>query len=97
MIEEFKKGVHLSKEDKGTERYWRYVRNRNESHAFQAGCLAGLFCCYIFLKKTSMNRMPKIIYSVNLFLAVHIFTYEIYSKMYTDKIKVYEMDKLLDI
>jgi hypothetical protein len=95
MIEEFKQGVHLRKEDKGTERFWRYVRNQSESHAFQFSSLAGVISCYQFLKRTRMNRIPKIIYSVNLFLAVNIFTYEIYSKMYTDKRKAYEMDKIL--
>ncbi len=98
MLEEFKQGIHLSKQDKilNTDRYIKYIRDMNESKAFQLGFFSGTIAVYNFLKNSKMNRIPKIIYSINLFVCIHTFVYEMYSKMYTNKKIVYEMDKLLE-
>ena len=97
MIEEFIKGIHLTNEDKinKTTQWLRYLRDRNESKAFQLGLISGMISVFTYLRYTKMNRIPKIIYSLNLFTAVNIFVYEIVSKMYTNKEVVYEINKIL--
>ena len=97
MIEEFIKGTHLTNQDKinKTKLWLSHIRDKNESKAFQLGIITGIVSVITYLRYTKMNRIPKIIYSINLFTAVNIFFYELVSKMYTNKEIVYEINKIL--
>jgi hypothetical protein len=98
-MKEFIEGVHFSKKDKfdPNKRYWEYLRNQYQSKAFLFGFLSGTSAVLLFLrfKKSDpyYNKLSKIFYSINLFLAAHVFVYEMWSNMYSDKEKVYELDK----
>jgi hypothetical protein len=98
-MKEFIENVHFNKLDKNNRstRYYEYLRNQNQSKAFTFGIILAASSVYLFLrnKRNSIyyNKFSKLVYSINLFIAVHVFTYEIWSKMYTDKEKVFELDK----
>ncbi len=98
-MKEFIEGVHITKQDKfnQTTKYLEYIRNQNQSKAFLFGLLSGTSAVLLFLrvKKNSPQyvHFAKIFYSINLFLAVHVFTYEICSNMYSNKDKVFSLDK----
>jgi hypothetical protein len=97
MLTEFKDGVHLTKADKleSSERYLTYLRNRYESKACQFGVLSGVSVVWVYLLRTKMTRLPRIVYATNLFVASYVFVYEMVSKMYTDREKVNEIDNLI--
>lgn len=101
MVREFIEGVHFSRKDKlsevNRERYLIYLRNQYQSKAFQGGIISGASAVFLFLKSkrfsSNYTKLSKFIYSFHLFLTVHIFIFEIWSKMYTHKDKVYHLDK----
>ena len=96
MVKEFIEGAHFKKNEKHTERYYDYLRNKYQSKAFQLGILSGTSSVLLFWKKNrSYSNFSKIVYSINLFLLTYIFTYEIWSRMYTDKNKVHILDQKL--
>ncbi len=90
-MKEFVEGKHFSKEEKRLDnmRYLMYMKNKHQSKAFPAGLVIGALAVGIFLKMNrrnpSFNKFAKLIFSVNLFICVHTFVYEIWSKMYTNK------------
>jgi ABC-type thiamin/hydroxymethylpyrimidine transport system permease subunit len=94
MLTEFKKGVHLTKEDKAsrTESYLTYLHNRSESKACQIGIISGIASTWVFLTRTKMPRFPRIIYSLNLFTATFVFVYEMVNRMYTDRETAFELE-----
>jgi hypothetical protein len=90
-MKEFVEGVHFTKEEKRLDnvRYLMYLKNKHQSKAFPVGIVIGSLAVGIFLKSNrsnpSYNKFAKFVYSINLFICVHTFVYEIWSKMYTDK------------
>jgi hypothetical protein len=101
MPKEFIPGAHFNKIDKRSdnERFLIYLRNRYQSKAFQAGIFSGGLAVFIFLRKAhfgiKFTKPEKIFYSFNLFIACHIFVYEIWNNLYTDKAKVSYIDNLI--
>jgi hypothetical protein len=98
-MKEFIEGIHFTREEKynPSTRYFEYIRNQNQSKAFLWGNISGISSVLFFLKMKNnsfnFNKFSKLFYSINLYLAVHVFVYEIWSKMYTDKEKVFYLDK----
>jgi hypothetical protein len=96
MVKEFIEGVHFKKDEKHSERYYEYLRNKYQSKAFQLGILVGSCSVFIFLKKNkTFSNFSKFVYSINLFTVSYLFTYETWTKMYTDKNKVHILDEKL--
>jgi len=98
MVKEFIEGVHLNKHDKlnNTERYLIYLRNQYQSKAFQVGFFTKISKVIFFLRakifSNNHTNFSKFIYSIHLFLAVHTFIYELWSKCYTKKNLVFKLD-----
>jgi hypothetical protein len=96
MVNEFVEGAHFMKHDTKSERYYEYLRNKHQSKAFQFGIFAGSTMVFVFIRKNkNFSKYAKMIYSVNLFLASFVFTYELWTKMFTDKNKVHILDEIL--
>jgi hypothetical protein len=97
MIEEFKSNIHLTKKDKetNTEAYLIYLRNRYESKAFQFSVILAGFSVFCYNRRSKLKGFPKFMYCANVFVAVYIFSYELISRMYTNKEKVFEIDDIL--
>jgi len=96
MVKEFLEGTHFMKHERKSDRYYEYLRNRYQSKSFQLGIFAGSIMVFIFLRKNKIySNYAKMIYSVNLFMASFVFTYELWTKMFTDKNKTHILDEIL--
>lgn len=97
-MREFIEGVHFRKEDKRDDNlpYLLYLKNKHQSKAFPLGIISGCLAVKTFLNvvknNPSFNKFSKSIYSINLFICIHTFIYEMWSKMYTDKEIVSRLD-----
>jgi hypothetical protein len=99
MTKEFIEGVHFTKEEinLNNQRYQLYLRNRNQSLAFPIGIFIGFSSVYALWRNPRFryNHFAKVIYSINLFISTYIFSYEMWSKLYTNKDELVEIDNKL--
>jgi hypothetical protein len=101
MVKEFIEGAHLNKFNKYAkdDNYLIYLSYKNQSKAFQVGLFAGISSVFIFYRRVKFSKnytnFSKFFYAVNLFLVSHVFIYEIWSKVFTNKEIVYGLDKYI--
>jgi hypothetical protein len=94
-MKEFIDNIHINKDDilNKTDKYLNYSINKYQSNAFTLSILLASTLTF-FLRKSFNHKNPyvKNFFQLNVFFSIQIFSYEIISKLYTDKNKLADID-----